>query len=130
MYTLQVKHFFDAAHQLKDTPELVTKQCANLHGHTYAVIAEIKSKDDNVNSAGMVIDFKAVKQVIDKFDHRYINEVLPEIGFEDVQPTAENIAYVIAEELMELGVEVKKVSVCEGYKGVERSSWVVYEPSN
>ncbi len=38
---LSVKHYFDASHQLPDTKYLVTKACARLHGHTYAVKIDI-----------------------------------------------------------------------------------------
>jgi 6-pyruvoyltetrahydropterin/6-carboxytetrahydropterin synthase len=127
MNKLVVQHYFDAAHQLTDSPDLVTKACARLHGHTYAVIVEAEA--EKLNGAGMVVDFKAIKQIIDIFDHRYINDILAELNYE-VQPTAENIAKVIQEEIVsKLNINVTKVSVCEGYKGVERASWAVYEPS-
>ena len=35
MYKLEVNRFFDAAHDLPDSENLITKQCTNLHGHTY-----------------------------------------------------------------------------------------------
>lgn len=125
MNTIEVQHYFDAAHQLTDSDELVTKACARLHGHTYAV--KLTAKTKKLNNAGMVIDFKAVKQVIDLLDHRFINDVFKQGGV-DLQPTAENIAYYLCEKAMELGIEVTKVAVCEGYKGLERASWAIYEP--
>lgn len=122
---LQVRHYFDSAHQLKDSDELVTKACARLHGHTYAVIVEAEAE---LNKAGMVIDFKAIKQIIDRLDHRYINDIFAQQQI-DLQPTAENIAGVLAGWIAnELNIEVTRVSVCEGYKGIERASWAVYEP--
>jgi 6-pyruvoyltetrahydropterin/6-carboxytetrahydropterin synthase len=123
---LKVQHYFDAAHQLKDSPDLVTKACARLHGHTYAVIVEAKT--EVLNGAGMVVDFKAIKQIIDRLDHRFINAVLEDYKI-DMQPTAENIAAILAKWVTtELNVVVTRVSVCEGYKGAERASWAVYEP--
>lgn len=125
MNKLEVKHFFDAAHQLKDSPDLVTKACARLHGHTYAVVVEAEAK--SLNGAGMVVDFKAIKNIIDRLDHRYINDVFLELNIQ-LQPTAENIAQVIAKWVHdELAIDVKRVSVCEGYKGSERASWAVYD---
>lgn len=122
---LQVRHYFDSAHQLKDSDELVTKACARLHGHTYAVIVEAEAE---LNKAGMVVDFKAIKQIIDRLDHRYINDIFAQQQI-DLQPTAENIAGVLAGWIAnELNIEVTRVSVCEGYKGIERASWAVYEP--
>lgn len=122
---LQVRHYFDSAHQLKDSDELVTKACARLHGHTYAVVVEAEAK---LNKAGMVVDFKAIKQIIDRLDHRYINDVFLSFSI-DLQPTAENIAVVLADWIAdELSIKVIKVSVCEGYKGLEKASWAIYEP--
>lgn len=122
---LKVRHYFDAAHKLEDTKDLVTKECANLHGHTYAVIVEAENK--LLNSAGMVIDFKAIKQAIDILDHTYINNVFNNYDL-DIQPTAENIAMFIAELVEDLDSDLKvtKVSVCEGYKGEDRASWAIW----
>jgi 6-pyruvoyltetrahydropterin/6-carboxytetrahydropterin synthase len=119
---LIVKHFFDASHQLEDTPDLVSKGCARLHGHTYAVHVEVLG---DPLRAGMVIDFKAIKQAIDVLDHQHINSVFLERGVKD-QPTAENIARFIYREVEALGLTVDSIGVCEGYKGLERSSWVYY----
>lgn|SRR3990167_8931812 len=63
MNKLVVQHYFDAAHQLTDSPDLVTKACARLHGHTYAVVVEAEA--EQLNGAGMVIDFKAIKETIE-----------------------------------------------------------------
>lgn len=126
MNSIEVTHFFDAAHQLPDTEWLVTKACARLHGHTYAV--KITATAQELNGAGMVIDFKAIKEAVDVLDHRFINDVFKQHEFEK-DPTAENIAVFIAEQVMDLGVQVTKVAVCEGYKGAERASWAVYEPN-
>lgn len=125
MNTIEVQHYFDAAHQLTDSEWLVAKACARLHGHTYAV--KVTAQTEELNGAGMVIDFKAIKEAIDELDHRFINDVFKENEV-DKQPTAENIAVYLAEKITELGVKVTKVSVCEGYKGIERASWATYEP--
>lgn len=121
---IQVQHFFDSAHQLKDSPELITKACARLHGHTYAVKIEAEAE---LNSAGMVIDFRAIKDVIDQLDHQYINDIFEKKNI-TLQPTAENIAIVLAGWIEMLGVKVNSVAVCEGYKGAEKASWAIYEP--
>lgn len=65
---------FDCAHMLSGHEAL----CKNLHGHTYKVqISVIGSRLKEGSSAGMVIDFKHLKQAIkdvimDKFDHAVI----------------------------------------------------------
>lgn len=119
---LLVQHYFDASHQLPDTEYLVTKACARLHGHTYAVKVDIESQE---LKGGMVVDFKAVKNVIDRLDHQHVNDVFDRLGIKD-EPSAENIAKYIAVWIeQELGFKAI-VSVCEGYKGRERASWAIY----
>ena len=123
-YELTIKHFFDASHKLSDSPHLVSKACARLHGHTYAVIVHIRG-DNSQN--GMVVDFKAVKNVIDVLDHRHINEVFEEEGF-NAESTAENVARFIYNGVKKhCGISPLSVEICEGYKGQERSCWVTYK---
>lgn len=47
--------------------------CKNLHGHSYFMIVEIEGE---LNENGMIIDFfdlgKAVKPIIDQFDHAFL----------------------------------------------------------
>ena len=123
---MTVKHFFDAAHQLVDSDELLTKGCARLHGHTYAVIVDFDGKP---TKSGMIVDFKAIKNIIDELDHQFINDIFKAKGLNH-QPTAENIAMYLAGQLVaQLHFSNITVSVCEGYKGVERSSWVSFNTS-
>lgn len=122
---IETVHFIDAAHQLPDSDDLFTKKCAQLHGHTYKIKIGIEG---NNSQSGMVIDFGAVKEVVNKLDHRYINDVFHEKGW-DVPSTAENISRYIAEEIfVELGFTPTHVAVCEGYKGEENSNYVTYFP--
>lgn len=117
---IELRHYFDASHQLPDTDDLLTKGCANLHGHTYAV--KVKVEGENKNH-GMIVDFKMIKQTIDKLDHQHINDYI-EI------PTSENISVYLYDLLNETlkphGAEVIEIAVCEGYKGEEKASWTVY----
>ena len=123
---LEIKHFFDAAHQLEDTEDLITKACARLHGHTYRVVVNIGT--DVLNNAGMVIDFKAIKNIIDRLDHQYINDIFKQYEL-NLQPTAENIAIVLADWITkELNIKVEKIAVCEGYKGEGKASYAIFEP--
>src|SRR3990167_2423140 len=130
MHKIIIKRFFDAAHQLPDSNNLITKQCASLHGHTYLV--EVSCKGANKRS-GMVVDFKAIKEVIDILDHKYINDIFIEHGFGEkntisdinyIYPsTAENIAKFLYEKIRKEYPDLDEVSVrlCEGYKGEEVS---------
>lgn len=118
-----IRCFFDAAHQLHDSEHLVTKKCANLHGHTYAV--EVELIGPNVRH-GMILDFKAVKNIVDEFDHRFLNDVFDSRGYQD-ETTAENIAIAIKKHILTDYpdfVDNIMVSVCEGYKGEQNSNWV------
>jgi 6-pyruvoyl tetrahydropterin synthase/QueD family protein len=126
VYSLEVRHKLDASHQLTDSDYLVTKACARLHGHTYGF--RVFVEDRLLNPAGMVVDFKAIKEILDRFDHRHLNDVLEEYNFH-MQPTAENLAKVISVMIFnELRLNAE-VWVAEGYKGEEWSSWAKYKCS-
>lgn len=114
--------FIEAAHQLPDSENLVTKKCTNLHGHTYCIKVECEGMNDR---NGMVVDFKAIKEIINELDHQNINNVFKvSFGWEDKPTTAENIALFLKDKIYEsfkdLGIHIR---ICEGYKG-EQSSWV------
>lgn len=89
-----IKEFeFDAAHNLIH----YHGKCERLHGHTYKLVIKLEGEPDK---EGIVYDFvelkKLVKErVVDKFDHAYINDFIP-------QPTAENIAVFVWNELKDV----------------------------
>lgn len=75
MYMVKTKFSFEAAHRLYDVVTYSSECRDNLHGHSYKV--EVVVGVDNLNHAGMVIDFKLLKKVIkdvieDKYDHSCI----------------------------------------------------------
>lgn len=81
---LTKKFTFDCAHKLIN----YDGQCKNLHGHTYSLFITVEGEVDE--KSGMVIDFGVMKNivkinVVDVFDHAYINDII-------AQPTAENMA--------------------------------------
>jgi 6-pyruvoyltetrahydropterin/6-carboxytetrahydropterin synthase len=88
---LLVREFtFDAAHNLVK----YHGKCERLHGHTYRMAVTVSGTPDD---EGMIVDFTALKdivneEVVSKFDHSYLNEIIP-------QPTAENIARYAFERL-------------------------------
>lgn len=111
MYELTVKAHFDAAHALHGYPG----ECRELHGHTWDV--EVTVRGTELDEVGIVYDFKQLKtdlgSVLDPFDHAYLNDVAP---FDRINPTAENLARVIFEALVQTvgeGVSVAEVSVWE-----------------
>lgn len=66
---------FDSAHNL----EKYRGGCERLHGHTYKLEVTVKGP---TNNEGMVLDFLELKhivskKIIDKMDHKYLNEVFP-----------------------------------------------------
>lgn len=127
---LEIRHFFDSAHQLPDTEYLVTKACARLHGHTYAVIVTFENIDEALNPGGMVVDFKGIKNIIDTLDHQFINDIFKKDKiWKDVPTTAENIARYLHRKIYDTYPDIQKisVSVCEGYKGADRANWVTYK---
>lgn len=94
-YELTVKGHFDAAHHLYGYPG----ECKNLHGHTWDIEVSVVASD--LDEIGIVYDFKALKDdlatVLADYDHVLINEVAP---FNQISPTAENLARVIYERLV------------------------------
>ena len=67
-------------------------KCANLHGHNWNIV--IYCRAEKLNQNGMVEDFALIKtKISDKLDHKNLNEIF------DFNPTAENIAYWIANEI-------------------------------
>ncbi len=103
------KAHFNAAHRLyvkswNDAKnEAVFGKCSNphFHGHNYKLIVNVTGKIDPIT--GYVMDMKVLKDLIkveveDAFDHKNLNEQVPE--FEDLIPTAENIAVVIYNKLL------------------------------
>ncbi|MCP4022984.1 MAG: 6-carboxytetrahydropterin synthase QueD [Desulfobacteraceae bacterium] len=91
MFELKVKSHFAGAHQLT----MVGQKCENLHGHNWNV--EVCVSGEQLNSAGVLADFgdikKAVRQVVEELDHKFLNEL--DI-FQGQQPTSERIAVFIA----------------------------------
>jgi 6-pyruvoyltetrahydropterin/6-carboxytetrahydropterin synthase len=83
---------FDSAHHL----HCYDGKCMNLHGHTYKLQVIMRGQTDH---RGIVIDFADIKRmtkerIIDRLDHKYLNEVLPPMN-----TTAENMVVWIFEEL-------------------------------
>lgn len=94
MYELKVVTQFAAAHQLRDSGG----KCEKLHGHNWRI--EVVLTGEKLNSVGLLIDFKEVKEAVDgileELDHSFLNE-LPQ--FKDQNPSSENIAAYIFERL-------------------------------
>jgi 6-pyruvoyltetrahydropterin/6-carboxytetrahydropterin synthase len=108
MYEITVEDTFDAAHCLPDHEG----NCRRLHGHTYRVQARFRF--GSIEESGMAIDFRKVKAslraVLAHLDHQYIND-LP--AFAGRNPTAENVAKFIFDEISRKHTSLHSVSVWE-----------------
>ena len=93
MYELTVERDFSSGHFLRN----YHGRCENPHGHNYKV--RITLAGSELDQAGLLLDFKLLKQVmrpvIDRIDHQMLNELEP---FTTVNPSAENIARFFYEE--------------------------------
>jgi len=94
MYELTVITQFAAAHQLRK----FRGKCEKLHGHNWRI--EVSLTGEKLNDAGVLIDFKEIKEatdrILEELDHSFLNE-LPQ--FKDQNPSSENIAAYIFEKL-------------------------------
>jgi 6-pyruvoyltetrahydropterin/6-carboxytetrahydropterin synthase len=104
MYTLKVREHFDAAHHLVG----YGGKCARVHGHRWVVEVEIVG--DRTDSIGMVHDFGRLREILRDIlpDHLDVNEV-----YNDLNPTAENLARVFYEQLRARVPETVAVTVWE-----------------
>lgn len=96
MYEITVEKHFDVAHYLRG----YQGKCENMHGHRYRVVVKIRAEE--LNDIGLAYDFtdikKHLKDIIGRFDHTCLNDIEP---FVSINPSAENIARTIYEELAE-----------------------------
>ena len=95
---------FEAAHRLVWHPG----KCRNLHGHSYRLDVTVAGPLDG---NGVVIDFDQLteiveREVITRFDHRDLNELLD-------NPTAELIAHDAWERLLRAGVPLRALRLWE-----------------
>ncbi len=95
MFELTIIVDFEAAHCIRDYPG----KCSRLHGHNWKV--EVLVSGSKLNKLGMIIDFRELKEEVNKvimtLDHYYLNETE---AFSEINPTAENIAKYIFDELV------------------------------
>ncbi len=98
MYELKVVTDFAAAHQLK----MVAEKCENLHGHNWKI--EVCVAGEQLNNAGVLIDFGELKQYVSeimaRLDHKFLNEL--DYFHDDNPPSSENIARYIADALQSM----------------------------
>ncbi len=114
MFEVSVDETFSSGHALRG----YKGKCENVHGHNYKVRVTLAGPE--LDSIGLLYDFVHLKQaiqgVIRTLDHRFLNDFAP---FDTVNPSAENIARHIYEEI---GKQMKTVA-----NGAEISQVTVWE---
>ncbi len=106
--TVSRKAHFNAAHRLyrkdwsMEKNDAIFGKCnnPNFHGHNYELIVSVTGEISP--ETGFIMDVKILADLIklhieDAFDHKNLNLDVPE--FENLNPTAENIAVVIWQKL-------------------------------
>lgn len=118
MYSIKVEGIFSSAHNLRG----YKGKCEELHGHNWKV--EVAVLHNKLDKTGMVLDFKYLKKelnkALEKLDHRYLNNIT---YFKKVNPTSENIAKYIYDNIKSRILGLKSVTVWES----ENSSATYYE---
>jgi len=112
MFEVSIDYSFAAGHALRN----YKGKCENTHGHNYKVRVTIEGPD--LDSAGLLVDFvdlrRAVGKIVDRLDHQFLNELPP---FDELNPSAENIAYYFCRELEpqvnQNGARIEAVTVWE-----------------
>ena len=144
-YSIKTQVDFEAAHRLYDVNTYAEECRENIHGHSYKVTVVFKV--ENLNDAGMVIDFKLIKKILkdcieSKYDHSCIlkcNDPLVELMVKhckkvivvESNPTAEWMSKQFYLEItkalrdINLNIEIASVAVQETEHNI-----AIYEPSN
>ena len=100
---------FEASHHLPN----YNGACSRLHGHSYKLHVTVSGSVDE--ATGMIIDFNVLKavvkeKVVDKYDHRYLNDFFS-------NPTAENMVQHIFKKLnvefSKMGLSLESVKLWE-----------------
>ncbi|MFM7427357.1 MAG: 6-carboxytetrahydropterin synthase [Elainella sp.] len=123
---LTISTHFSAAHRLA-RPDLSFEQnseiygkCARVNGHGHNYHVEITIKGEIDPRTGMIADLVAFQKAVDDLvveplDHTFLNKDIP--YFEQVVPTAENIAVyirdVLVEPIRQIGAQLHKVKLIE-----------------
>ena len=95
---LSLERVIEASHHIPNHKG----KCKHLHGHSYRIGATIVGLHDTQN--GIFIDFGDIKEVIDRFDHRNLNDTFK-------FPSAENMSRFFALKILRMHKDIVEVSV-------------------
>ncbi len=97
-FTVRVSARFEAAHFLREYRGISEP----LHGHSYKVEADLAARTGGVDSDAIAVDFVSARRKLEalakRLDYGCINDVPP---FDEINPSAENIAEWFADQLGE-----------------------------
>ncbi len=114
MWEISQETVVAAAHQLRFAPG----EGERLHGHNWRIKAVVRA--NALASSGWVMDFNELgtilRNLVEPYEHVFLNEIAP---FDDLNPTAENIARVVADNLAakidDDRIKVARVEVWENH---------------
>ena len=114
-FTVKVSARFEAAHFLREYRGISEP----LHGHSYKVEADLAARGGGLDSDAIAVDFVSARRKLEalakKLDYGCINDVPP---FDQINPSAENIAQWFARELgaavADENAVVRSVTIWEG----------------
>jgi len=108
MFKIKVEATFSSAHNLRE----YKGKCESIHGHNSKV--ELAAISEELNKAGMVLDFQYLKaklnDLLKRLDHKYLNRIA---YFKKVNPTSENIAKYIYNKIKVKVPKLESVTVWE-----------------
>lgn len=112
MWEISQETVVAAAHQLRFAPG----EGERLHGHNWRIKAVLRARE--LDASGWVMDFAklgaVLRALVEPYEHVLLNDVAP---FDDLNPTAENLARVVADGLAQRvddgRVQVVRVEVWE-----------------
>ena len=120
MFEICVEHTFAAGHALRN----YHGKCENVHGHNYRVQVAIEGAQ--LDETGLLYDFSDLKRRLrsttEYLDHQFINDLKP---FDDINPSAENIAKFIYEEIQR---DLKQAAISYVKVWETDTSFAVYRP--
>jgi 6-pyruvoyltetrahydropterin/6-carboxytetrahydropterin synthase len=122
VYEISVEKHFDAAHFLRG----YQGKCEAMHGHRYRVVVKVRA--DRLDDIGLAYDFtelkRHLKDILSRFDHTCLNDIKP---FDRINPSAENIAATIYDELKKrLAAAPITLTCVEAWESPEQG--VAYRP--
>jgi 6-pyruvoyltetrahydropterin/6-carboxytetrahydropterin synthase len=114
-FTIRVSARFEAAHFLREYRGISEP----LHGHSYKVEADLAARGGGIDADDIAVDFVSARRKLEalakRLDYGCINDVPP---FDQINPSAENIAQWFARELGEAvageDAVVQAVTIWEG----------------